>query len=832
MPQSFDSYLLKLNPWEKLLYKNLLLGSRIFLVTFGFALAITPIPIARLIGSWLMLIWLFHFIQGRRSAAVDIRFDRVTDLTTALTEETMLLLLDAAKDAELLQSDQAQIFLLNKLLSQREVIRLFDRFNLSPRELQRELDTYVKTVVPSQKFSQVGQLDLSLDLRQRLAKKLELIVLTAYNLAKDLAYPAITPSLLLVALNEQAEPLLEELFQKFRLEKQFLRSALMMNLFRNQISRAGLQPTASFQLRGSRRRWLNRAWTTRPTPLLDQIGQDLTALARTGQIGFLIGHRKEIEALLRLLEQRSTFTSLLIGRPGSGKRSLVWRLAWLISHDAVPERYFDYRLIELNLTGLFALDPANFHQTLLAALNEAVQARNVIIFLPDIEQILLSNISPTPMSILQPFFNQLSFVATTTPEAWPRLKQQAAVENYFHVIELTELSPIEAITFLTLQALILEKNNPSLITPPAIARAVTLAERFLPDKPLPASAQEVLEAAFAFARRNKIRIITDELISDIVSNLAHIPATEPREIEQYLLKNLETILHQRIVDQNFAVQEVVRVLRTYRSGLVKNKGPIGTFLFVGPTGVGKTELAKTLARAYFGGDSELIRIDLVEFQTPQDLERLIGSADGQIIGLLTEAVRHKPYSLILLDEFEKADREILNLFLPIFDDGYIKDGLGRNINFTNTIIIATSNACSDLIHEQLKQGRDISQVAGFVREKLTDYFPIELLNRFDGIIFFKPLTPTELRQIAEIIVADLNQELMENFGFSLNLSNSAYNKLIQLGYDPTYGARPLSRAFERELKGPLATLVLDKKIPRGAQVRVEANDQGFNFTWS
>jgi ATP-dependent Clp protease ATP-binding subunit ClpA len=832
MDQHLDNPLFQLNPWEKFLYKTLILATRILLVIFGFSLFITPIPIARLIGFWLMLIWLFYFAYGKRLAETDIRFYKITDLSRALTEETTLILLDASKEAEVCRNDQIQFFLLNKLLGQREVIHLFKRLNLKPNDFQRELDTYLKLIVSSQKFDQ-QKVDSDFNLRQKLIKKLEQIIMTAYNLAKDLSYPAITPALLFVALRKQAEPLLEEIFQKFRLEYQFIQSALMMDLFHHQLGRSSYQPTARFHLGGNRRRWLNRSWTTKPTPLLDQLGQDLTFLARTGQIGFLIGHRNEIEALLRLLEQKTTFTALLVGRPGSGRQSIIWRLAWLISHDAVPEIYFDYRIIELNLTELFALDPTNFHQNLLAALNEAVQARNIIIFLPNIEQILLSNISPSPLSILQPFFihNQLTFIATTTTEALPRLKQQSAIETYFHIIEVTELTENEAITFTSLHALILEKDSGCTITPSSIARAVTLSERFLSDKPLPASATVVIEEAFAFAKRNKVKVITEELVSDIVSSLVHIPVTEPKEIEQYLLKNLETILHQRIVDQNFAVEEIARVLRSYRSGLAKKKGTIGTFLFVGPTGVGKTELAKTLAKIYFGSENEMLRIDLVEFQTPQDIERLIGSADGQIIGSLTETIRHKPYSLILLDEFEKADREILNLFLPIFDDGHIKDGLGRDINFTNTIIIATSNAHSELISQKIEAGESISQVAELVRSKLTDYFPIELLNRFDGIIFFKPLTPAELRQIAEIIIADLNQELLKNYGFSISLTTSAYNKIIQLGYDPIYGARPLSRAIEREIKGPLANFILDKKIPQAAHILVDTNEQGFTFNW-
>lgn len=825
---NLEAKIFQLGCWEKLLYKNLILSARVLLIILGFSLIFINIPILRLTGFWLIVIWLFHFIQANHLTKKDLRFKQDADFLEFAEEKTIFLILDSLKEAELLKIQNIQIVLLAKLLNQKDVIKILARLSLEPKPIQIETETY---------FKEIGKgpaLDLKLQLKKFLLKNIEPILIWSIKIARDLNYPSISPAILFVALREKGDLSINEIFEKFNIDQDFLKSALALNIFKEKIGGQRRQSLAKFHLGGARQRWHNRSWTSRPTPILDQFGTDLTNLARANQVGFIIGHGKELNEIMVNLNQFDKFNLLLIGRAGSGRTSLVWRLAWLISRDLVPEKYFDFRVIELNLNEIFAADPRNFHHLLISILNETAASQNTILFLPEIDQILLANISPSPLSLLQPFLesnSNVSFIATTTIEAAIRLKHLYQIENYFNLIEIDELQPNEAINLLSLESLLLEKKEGILITPQAIARSVSLAERFISTKPLPASARSVINEAFSLAKAHRLKIITEEIIGDIISQSTKIPITDPGQAEKHLLENLEAVIHQRLIDQDFAVKEVSRVLKTYRSGLIKSKGPIGSFLFVGPTGVGKTELAKILARTYFGGETEMIRIDMVQFQNSTDIENLIGSADGQTLGRLTETVRAKPYSLILLDEFEKAGLEIINLFLPIFDDGLIKDGLGREIKFDNTIIIATSNAHSNLIKTEFENGKTIEAIADEVKTKLNDYFPIELLNRFDGVIFFKPLGPNELRQIAELLIGDLSRDLLFKFGANLKLTEPALAKIVELGYNPTYGARPLARVIEKEIKSLIAETILKTSLNRGSQINIDYNDQDNKFVF-
>ena len=581
----------------------------------------------------------------------------------------------------------------------------------------------------------------------------------------------------------------------------------------------------NFSFGKGRVRWRTRTWSSRPTPFLDAHGIDLTFLAREQWVGFLIGHRKELQEVLSLANKGIQFSGLLVGNEGVGKQSLVWHLAWLIAHDKVAEELYDMRLIELHLGQLYGNSGEEFQQVLLRALGEASNAGNVILYIPDIETLFLSGITPSPLITLQPFLSgrSVSIIASTTPEGFARMKQQGSFMQMFSAVFVNEISSEEAIHLLTLEAMIQERMQKISITPQAIAYLVSLSKKYISAVPLPSSARGVLERAFGFAKKERIPEISEELIGDLVGQQSGIPVQKPEEDERETLQNLEEIIHRTLVDQEFAVREVSRVLRTYRAGFEK-KGPVGVFLFIGPTGVGKTELAKTLARIYFQDKKQFLQLDMVAFQTPKDIDELIGSEDGSILGKLTEGVRQMPYGVLLLDEFEKAHPQVLNIFLPIFDEGSIQDGMGRAVDFKNTIIIATSNVHSQTIKKEIESGKHIEDVAKKLKNNLTSYFPAELINRFDSVVFFKPLSQDDLSKIINRYVDQLNGELQEKFGFSVDMTHSAKEKIIELGYEAAYGARPLKRAFEKYIKSFLATEVLAEKIKRNDKILVDYRD--------
>jgi ATP-dependent Clp protease ATP-binding subunit ClpC len=415
-----------------------------------------------------------------------------------------------------------------------------------------------------------------------------------------------------------------------------------------------------------------------------------------------------------------------------------------------------------------------------------------------------------------------------TPLGYEKSLTRYNLDQFFEKIEVKELSEEESIYLLTLKSLLWEKQEKVIISPIAISLAVSLARKFIRTEPLPKSAEEVILSAIGLAKKNKQKLINREIVQEIIAEKTKIPVGELGEIEKEKLLNLENLLHQRVIDQDEAIKEIARVLKIYRAGIEKKKGPIGSFLFVGPTGVGKTETAKALAKIYYGSEKQMIRLDMVEFQTPEDIDKLIGSKDGTILGRLTEPIRQNPFSLILLDEFEKTHPTILKIFLPIFDEGFIKDALGREIDFTNTLIICTSNAYSEFIKESLEKGENFDKIKEELKSKLSQIFSVELLNRFDGIIVYKPLGQKELLQIAELLIDDLKAELLLKQGIDLEVSQKALEEIVRLGTDPIFGARPLNRKINEIIRSEIANLILANKLSRGNKIFVDF-EQEFKF---
>ncbi|MGC8981407.1 MAG: AAA family ATPase [Minisyncoccia bacterium] len=813
--------LLKLNFNEKFLFKILIFSIRILLIFLGVAFLFSKTKTFEIIGFWILVIYSFYFLKFKKDPIKDLRYEDSENILDFFDDETKEILLDLIKEVEFLEDPKkAQVLLAIKLLNLKNIENILKRLGIDNKKMRKDFEEILKTV---ERFEDI---DIRENIVNKILKNIEPILIKSYEISKNLNLKKITPESIFLALRIIGDLLVQEVLNKYSISPENLNSSIVMELYKLRVKKR-YQIQSSFLFSPFRGRWLNRTWTSSPTPFLDKIGTDLTYLARKGELGILIGHKNELNQLLDKIKKEERLKMILVGREGSGRTTLIYHLAYLIVNDQVPEYYFDKRIIELDIARVYSLDPLYFSQNFLLILNEAIKARNVILFFPELHQSSeISQIWPLLYTYIRE--TNLSIISTTTDEGLSKLNALYNISSFFDVIRVEELDIDSAITLLTLEAIFYEKEYNVLIQPQAISRAVLLAKKFLSYKPLPGSARDLIKETIGFAKNLKEKIITEEMIGDVASRITGIPIKAPLETEKYLLENLESIIHQRLVDQDYAVKEVARVLRLYRSGIEKRKGPIGTFLFIGPTGVGKTELAKTLARVYFGGEEEIIRIDMVEFQSPDDIKKLIGSEDGKIFGILTEEVRKKPYSLILLDEFEKANQQVLNLFLPIFDEGYIKDGLGRLIDFTNTIIICTSNAFSDFIKEEIEKGKSIEDIAPILRDKLIEIFRIELLNRFSGIIFFKPLSKDDLLKITNIMIDELNGDLLKKFGFSIILNDRAIKKIIELGYDPVYGARPLKRAIEREIISRLSDLILKEEIKRGDKILVDF-DKEFIF---
>ena len=577
---------------------------------------------------------------------------------------------------------------------------------------------------------------------------------------------------------------------------------------------------------------VNRTFTSKPTPILDKFSKDMTDLARAGVEGFLIGHQKEYDQMIDILSRPGSRNVLLIGEPGVGKESLVAHLAFNVVSDNVPAPLFDRRLVALSIGDLVSgAGPEELSKRLSAVVKEIISAGNIILYIPEIHQ--LTKTSQTGAmelaDLLMPIIRSDAFpvIGATYPKEYKELiETKTDFANAFEILRVSEITSQEAITLLSYDALVYERQYKLAIHFSAIKQAVDLAAKYFHYKPLPASARDLFKETLAMATQRSLKEITGQNVAEIVERKINVPIHKTGKAEALMLLNLEKIIHERYINQEEAVRGVSEALRAYRSGLSRKGGPIATFLFIGPTGVGKTELSKILSDIQFGSEKFMVRFDMSEYQQKESLSRFIGSSDGKMAGALTEAIIQKPYSLILLDEFEKAHPDILNLFLQVFDDGRLTDSLGRVVDFQNTIIIATSNAHSVYIQEQIRSGKKIGQFEGELKKKLFDYFKPELINRFSDVVVFAPLSMDDIGKVAKMNLEKLGEVLRDSQGIELEFDDSVVKRIAQIGYDPAFGARPLRKAIDDSIKSVLSRKILSEEITKGQVVKISTDDSG------
>jgi len=405
------------------------------------------------------------------------------------------------------------------------------------------------------------------------------------------------------------------------------------------------------------------------------------------------------------------------------------------------------------------------------------------------------------------------------------VERSSAAKSIFQEVKINEVERDGAIQIIETKAGPIEYKNQVYFSYASLEKAVDLSERFIHDRQLPEKAVNVIEEAAVLAgqKRGKNTIVSAEDVAEIISRISNVPATQVTEEETEKLLNLEDKIHQRLIGQDDAVKMVASALRRARAELRSTKRPIANLMFLGPTGVGKTELAKTIAEVYFGNEKNMIRLDMSEYQGPNSLQRLLGY--GNKGGYFTEEVRKKPFSLILLDEIEKANKDILNIFLQVMEDGRLTDNTGRTIDFTNAIIIATSNAGTQFIQEQIRAGETVKRITEqLIDNELKIHFRPEFLNRFDGVMVFRPLTMDEVMQIARLMLAKVAKNL-EARGVGLKVTGEAVAELAKAGFDPTLGARPLRRVIQEKVNDTLANMILENKLGRRDTVVFDAGGQ-------
>lgn len=574
---------------------------------------------------------------------------------------------------------------------------------------------------------------------------------------------------------------------------------------------------------------MNRAMTAIQTSLLDNFSEDLTLLARQGYLPPMVGNEQVMENLLRGLESGQG-SVVLVGDQGVGKAAIVEQLARLMVEERVPEILFDKRIVSVNLAQVVAAgDPGLAAERLIAMLQEVAISRNIVLALYGIEA--LSGGAAGPMDLAETFASQIErarfpVIATTTPEAWTQYLERRRLGKLMVKVEVPHPEADQVIRVLMAKSGSIEYKNKVFISYGALEKATTLSMRYLHDVAPPQNALNVLRESAVLARktREEHTVVTAEDVAKVVHDKTSIPVEMVTQEESGKLLNLEERMHGRVVGQDEALVAVSRAIRRARAELREGKRPIANFLFLGPTGVGKTETAKTLAAEYFGDENAMIRLDMSEYQDQSSIGRMIGIPGDERGGLLTESVRKRPFTIVLLDEIEKAHPDILTLFLQVMDDGRLTDSVGRTIDFTNTIVIMTSNAGTSYIQSAVSEGESLDKIKTMLLEReLKSYFRPEFLNRFDGIIVYKPLTRDEVVQIAWLMLGKVGK-MLEAKGINFRAEDPAVEDLADAGFDPAFGARPMRRVIQDKVETPLADILLKGEVARHDTVVL--NDNG------
>jgi len=639
------------------------------------------------------------------------------------------------------------------------------------------------------------------------------------------------------------------------------------------------------------------------TPTLDSFSRDLSDLARAGRLDPVIGRDKEIQRVIQVLSRRTKNNPVLIGEPGVGKTAIAEGLAQKIVSGQIPESLEGKRLVTLDLASLVAGAKyrGEFEERLKKVMEEVRGAENVILFIDELHTLIGAGAAEGAIdaaNILKPALarGELQCIgATTLDEYRKHIEKDAALERRFQPITVGEPSREESLAILKGLRDRYEAHHRVKISDEALAAAVNLSDRYLPDRFLPDKAIDLMDEASSkvrlkvqtappdlkeaeaqletvrkekdaairaqeFEKAAQLRdqekslaeklettrsqwqieketekwLVTEEDIAQVLASWTRIPVSKLQEEETERLLKMESILHQRVIGQEEAVKAISQSIRRARSGLKDPKRPIGSFIFLGPTGVGKTELARAVAETLFGEEDALVRIDMSEYMEKFAVSRLVGAPPGYVGyeegGQLTEAVRRRPYTVVLLDEIEKAHPEVFNILLQVLEDGRLTDAQGRTVDFRNTVIIMTSNVGARTIRKESTlgfvtgpEGDSYGGMKDRVMEDLKKTFRPEFLNRIDESIVFHTLSQEHIKEIVSLMIREVDARVREQ-GMTLEITEAAREFLAREGFDETYGARPLRRAILRYVEDQLAEALLRQEFRAGDHILADIRD--------
>ncbi len=572
-------------------------------------------------------------------------------------------------------------------------------------------------------------------------------------------------------------------------------------------------------------------WAAGYTVTLDKFSVDLSEVAKLRGFPEIIGHKKELAQMERILSRSEINNVLIVGEPGMGRKTMTFALAEKSVLGELRDEVNYKRIVELDISSVAAqaqdLEEAEF--LLDKIFQEVIQAGNVVLVIDEFHNYLggVARAGTIDISgVISKYLHlpQFQIIAITTYAGLHKyIEQNPSILSLFEKVEVSEMSEAETLMILERMIFSFEKKYKLFVSYQAIRDTIAFCAKYIQDIPFPKKAIDMLDEIMIYTSSLKEKVVLPKHVAKVFTDKTEIPVGEIKTKEKEKLLNLEELIHKRIINQEEAVKEISEALRRARVEITARKGPMGTFLFLGPTGVGKTETAKALSEIYFGSEEKLIRLDMSEFQSVEDIPRLIGSPGQE--GLLTTKVREDPFSLVLLDEFEKAHPNILNLFLQVLDEGHLTDGLGRKVSFQNTIVIATSNAGYLIILEAIQQNIAFSEI----KDRLLEFifkkgiFRPELVNRFDAVVVFTPLSKENLLMIAELLLAKSRKNLLKK-DIEFIITPELKEKIVELGYDPTFGAREMRRVIQDKVENVLAEALLRDDIKRGDRIAIDPKD--------
>ncbi|MEG0133616.1 MAG: ATP-dependent Clp protease ATP-binding subunit [Clostridium sp.] len=714
----------------------------------------------------------------------------------------------------------------------------------------------------------------------------------------------VSPEHILLAIIKGEESVAYAILEKMEIDFNWLMKELSDGYINKEVSSADIYISESIR-KTDIKPVENKQRIEYSTPILNKYGKDLTAYAKVGKIDPVIGRESDTKRVLEILCRRLKNNPCLIGEPGVGKTAIVEGLAQKIQEGNIPENLRDKRLISIDMVSMVAGAKyrGEFEERLKSLMEEVRRCDDVILFIDEIHTIVGAGAAEGAIdasNILKPALarGELQCIgATTIGEYRKYIEKDSALERRFQPIIVEEPSKDDAITILKGIKNKYEEHHMVTITDEAILAAVNLSDRYLSDRYLPDKAIDLIDEASAKVRiggissRNDInsyeykavlspknqcevisseniirgsngieeykskkrklveseevvKLIVDESeVAKVLASWTKIPVERLTESETEKLLNLENILKGRVVGQEEAISSISKSVRRARVGLRDPKRPIGSFIFLGPTGVGKTELSKALAEAIFDDERSIIRIDMTEYMEKHSVSKLIGAPPGYVGfedgGQLTEQVRRKPYSVILFDEIEKAHADTFNILLQILEDGRLTDSKGRLVDFRSTIIIMTSNAGTDMIKKQknigfkMKTNNDIEEneyerMKCGILEDIKNIFKPELLNRIDDIIVFHTLSEQNMIKIVDLMVSDLCYRAKKN-DIRITFTEEAKKFISKHGEENSYGARPLRRAITKMIEDKLSDEILNGNLKKMDSIKVTLEDEELKF---